>query len=72
MFPEHHSRVNNSIDLKGGENLAFCLKCGSALPESARFYPSCGTVVGKVATEEFSVSSEDSVGKVKQLIHEEK
>ena len=34
------------------------------------FCPSCGTAVGKVVMEEFSVSSEDLVGKVKQLIHE--
>jgi len=50
--------------------LAFCHKCGSALPEGARFCPSCGTAVGKVVTEEFSVSGEDLIKKVKELIHE--
>ncbi len=50
--------------------MAFCHNCGAALPEGAKFCPSCGTAVGKVVTEEFSVSSEDLVGKVKQLIHE--
>jgi len=50
--------------------LPFCDKCGSALPEGAKFCPSCGSAVGKVVTEEFSVSAEDLIKKVKQLIHE--
>jgi hypothetical protein len=40
------------------------------LPEGARFCPSCGAAVGKVVKEEFSVSSEDLVKRVKELIHE--
>jgi len=47
-----------------------CEKCGAELPEGARFCPSCGASVGKVVREEFSVSSEDLVKRVKELIHE--
>ena len=50
--------------------MPFCPKCGAELPNDARFCPSCGTAVGKVVTEEFSVSAEDLIAKVKQLIHE--
>ena len=47
-----------------------CHKCGAELPEEAKFCPSCGAPVEKVITEEFSLSSEDLVKRVKQLIHE--
>ena len=47
-----------------------CDKCGAELPEGARFCPKCGARVGKVAKEEFSVSSDNLVGKVKELIRE--
>jgi len=47
-----------------------CEKCGAELPEGARFCPSCGATAGKVVREEFSVSSEDLVKRVKELIHE--
>ena len=47
-----------------------CEKCGAELPEGARFCPSCGAPVGKVVREEFSVSSEDLVKRVKELIRE--
>ena len=47
-----------------------CVKCGAELPEGARFCPSCGASVGKFVKEEFSVSADDLVGKVKELIRE--
>jgi hypothetical protein len=50
--------------------LAFCDKCGTALPQGASFCFKCGSPVGKNATEEFSVNSEDLVKKVKDLLHE--
>lgn len=40
------------------------------LPEGARYCPSCGNPVGKTVWEEFSLSAEDLVGRVKELIHE--
>jgi len=50
--------------------VANCERCGADLPDGARFCPSCGTRVGKVITEEFSVSADDLVSKVKELIRE--
>ena len=47
-----------------------CERCGEELPEGARFCSSCGAPVGKVVREEFSVSSEDLVKRVKELIRE--
>jgi len=38
--------------------------------ETARFCPSCGATVGKTVREEFSVSAEDLIKRVKELIHE--
>jgi len=50
--------------------LTFCAKCGVELPEGARYCPSCGTTVGEVVQEEFSVSADNLVKKVKELLHE--
>lgn len=47
-----------------------CEKCGAELPEDAKFCPSCGLPVGKIVKEEFKVSSDDLVKKVKDLIRE--
>lgn len=50
--------------------MVHCVKCGAELPKGARFCPNCGTTVGKIVKEEFSVSADDLVSKVKQLIRE--
>ena len=50
--------------------MAFCAKCGAELPEGARYCPSCGTAVGEVVSEEFSVSADNLVKRVKELLHE--
>jgi len=50
--------------------LIHCVKCGAELPEGARFCPNCGAAVGKIVKEEFSVSADDLVSKVKELIRE--
>jgi uncharacterized membrane protein YvbJ len=50
--------------------VANCERCGARLPDDARFCPSCGAHVGKVVKEEFSVSADDLVSKVKELIRE--
>ena len=54
----------------GDEKLVHCEKCGVELPEGARFCPSCGARVGKIMKEEFSVSADNLVSKVKELICE--
>jgi hypothetical protein len=53
-----------------GEKLAHCVKCGAELPGDARFCPNCGATVKKVVKEEFSISADNLVSKVKELIHE--
>ena len=47
-----------------------CDKCGTDLPTEAQYCFKCGSRVGKVVTEEFSVSSDDLVKKVKDILHE--
>lgn len=47
-----------------------CDKCGTDLPTDAQYCFKCGSRVGKVLTEEFSVSSDDLVKKVKDILHE--
>jgi uncharacterized membrane protein YvbJ len=49
--------------------MPFCSKCGKEIANNTNFCPNCGTPTGTVE-ETFSVSSEDLVQKVKELIHE--
>lgn len=50
--------------------MANCERCGAELPKDARFCPNCGARVGKVIEEVFSVSADNLVGEVKDLIRE--
>ncbi len=50
--------------------LPYCWKCGAKLKENEKFCPSCGTSVVKVIQEEFSVSADNLIEKVKELLHE--
>ena len=54
----------------GGEKMVLCESCGAGLSEDSKFCSSCGSPVGKVVREEFSVSSDDLVGKIKEILHE--
>ena len=47
-----------------------CETCGANLVVGAKFCSTCGAPVGKVVKEEFTVRSEDLVGKIKELLHE--
>ena len=49
--------------------MPFCNKCGRELSRDMNFCPNCGTAAGMVE-ETFSVSSDDLVQKVKELIHQ--
>lgn len=40
------------------------------MEEADKFCPVCGTKIGRVVTEEFSVNADDLIERVKQLIHE--
>ena len=52
------------------EWLTYCSKCGAKLKEDDKFCAVCGASVTKVVKEEFSVSSDDLIEKVKALLHE--
>ena len=47
-----------------------CWKCGTKLVEDAKFCHVCGSAIRKVRKEEFSVSADDLIEKVKELIRE--
>jgi uncharacterized OB-fold protein len=50
--------------------LTYCAKCGAKLVSAAKFCSSCGAPVIRVTTEEYSVSSDDLIERVKELLHE--
>jgi len=50
--------------------LSYCAKCGAKLDKDAMFCSSCGARVAKVTTEEYSVSSDNLIERVKDLLHE--
>jgi uncharacterized membrane protein YvbJ len=52
------------------KRLPYCSKCGAKLADEDKFCNVCGTKVVKVKREEFTVSSDDLIEKVKQLLHE--
>lgn len=47
-----------------------CKNCGKEIAEEMNYCPNCGASTKKIAREVYSVSSDDLVGKVKELIHE--
>ncbi len=47
-----------------------CVRCGTELLRGARFCSYCGVEVENVVKEEFSISADNLVSKVKELIHE--
>jgi len=49
--------------------MSFCTKCRKEIMKDMNFCPNCGTATGTVE-ETFSVSSNDLVRKVKELIYE--
>lgn len=48
----------------------YCTKCGAKLKKDDRFCHACGAPVGKVVREEFTVSADNLVERVKELLHE--
>lgn len=47
-----------------------CWKCGAKLRESDKFCSACGAAAAKTAQEEFVISSDNLIEKVKELLHE--
>ena len=54
----------------GGGIMSYCSKCGAKLEKDAKFCSSCGAKVAKITTEEYSVSSDNLIERVKELLHE--
>lgn len=52
----------------GVGRMKYCQKCGRELTEDMDYCPSCGTSSRKTVREEFTVSSEDLVKKIKEII----
>ena len=48
----------------------FCKTCGKEVADDMNYCPNCGASTKKISKEVYSVSSDDLVGKVKELIHE--
>lgn len=55
---------------KRGEKMPKCWKCGATLRESDKFCSACGATVGKTTQEEFHVSADNLIERVKALLHE--
>ncbi|MEM2110775.1 MAG: DUF4342 domain-containing protein [Candidatus Bathyarchaeia archaeon] len=47
-----------------------CEKCGKEVKEDMNYCPSCGALLKKTAHEKYTVSSEELVKRIKELIHE--
>ena len=50
--------------------MIYCSKCGAKLDDNARFCSKCGNPIVKVTSEEYSVSSDNLLERVKELLHE--
>ena len=50
--------------------MIYCSKCGAKLDDNASFCSKCGNPVVKVTSEEYSVSSDNLIERVKELLHE--
>jgi uncharacterized membrane protein YvbJ len=50
--------------------LVYCTKCGSLLKDDDVYCRICGAKVVKVTSQEYDVSSENLVDRVKELLHE--
>jgi len=50
--------------------LSYCHKCGAKLKEDDKFCYACGAPVAKIVKEEFSVSAENLIERIKELLHE--
>jgi hypothetical protein len=49
-----------------------CESCGVEISEDANFCSKCGTAVGKIVKEDFSVSSKELIGKIEEILQEGK
>jgi predicted RNA-binding Zn-ribbon protein involved in translation (DUF1610 family) len=52
------------------KSMPYCTKCGAPLKEDDKFCPVCGAAAAKVTREEYTVSANNLVDRVKELLHE--
>jgi hypothetical protein len=50
--------------------LPYCVKCGAPLKEDDKFCAVCGTAVPKFTSQEYTVSGNNLVDRVRELLHE--
>ncbi len=50
--------------------MPYCSKCGAKVADEDKFCPVCGAPVTRVVREEFTVSADNLIERVKQLLHE--
>ncbi len=50
--------------------MTYCHKCGAKLRDEDKFCSVCGAAAAKMTREEFTVSSDNLIERVKQLLHE--
>jgi len=50
--------------------MSYCAKCGTKLREGDVYCTNCGAKVGKISREEYTVSSDNLVERIKELLHE--
>ncbi len=50
--------------------MIYCSKCGTKLDDNASFCSNCGTPIVKIKREEYSVSSDNLIERVRELLHE--
>ena len=50
--------------------MPYCVKCGAPLKEDDKFCAVCGAEVPKFTSEEYTVSGNNLVDRVKELLHE--
>jgi hypothetical protein len=53
-----------------GDNLPYCVKCGALLNATDKFCNVCGAAAPNFTQEEYTVSSNNLVERVRQLLHE--
>lgn len=52
------------------KKLPYCSKCGTKLKEEDKFCFKCGAPIPKIVKEEFSISADNLIEKIKELLHE--
>jgi hypothetical protein len=50
--------------------LPYCVKCGAPIKEDDKFCAVCGTAVPKFTSQEYTVSGNNLVDRVRELLHE--